>query len=171
MDFLEVLAKRQSVRKFQSRPVEENKVQKILAAVSSAPSAGNLQAYQVHVVKDRQAKISLANAAFGQDFVAQAPLVLVFLADPSRSAQKYGQRGLQLYSLQDATIAATFAWLAAVNQGLSGVWVGAFDDEQVLAILNAPKKLVPIAILPIGYPAESPTKTPRLSLSQLTKQI
>lgn len=150
----DVFKKRHAVRKFQAKEIKEGDWQEILAAANSAPSAGNLKAREIIVVKDKKTKEQLAAAALGQDFVAQAPVVLVFCSLPSRSAAKYGQRGRDLYALQDATIAASFAWLQAVMLGLSACWVGAFEEKEVQKILQLDKDCRPVAILPMGYSAE-----------------
>ena len=142
------------MRRFQKREIEAEKLEEILAAANSAPSAGNLEAREIVVVKDVETKKRLAEAAFGQDFLASAPLVLVFFSVPSRSAGEYGERGRELYCLQDATIAASFAWLQAVMLGLSGCWVGAFEESQVNNILGIKEDWRPIALLPLGYSAE-----------------
>jgi len=149
----EIFKKRHSVRSFQDREVEPEKLEEILEALESAPSAGNLKARELIVVRDEETKKKLAKAALGQDFVAQAPIVLVFFAVPWRSAEKYGQRGENLYALQDATIAASFAWLQAVALNLSACWVGAFDEEEVKEILNIKDDWQPICIMPLGYKA------------------
>lgn len=171
MEFFEVLKKRHSIREFQNRGIEEEKLKQILEAVNSAPSAGNLQAYEIFVVKEQKIKEDLAQAALDQDFIAQAPIVLVFTTNPKRSMKKYGQPGKNLFCLQDATIAANFAWLAAVNLGLSGVWIGAFDDEEVQRVLNLPADWQPVVILPIGYPAEEPDKTSRRDLKDIVHYL
>jgi nitroreductase len=143
--------KRRSVRAYRPDPIEKEKIEEILAAAHSAPSAGNLKARKIIVVEEEGQKRKLAEASFGQSFVAEAPLVLVFAALPEISAEKYGQRGKNLYALQDATIAASFAWLQAVDLELSACWVGAFDENEVREILNLSEKEMPIAVLPIGY--------------------
>jgi nitroreductase len=167
MDFFAVLRERRSIRAFHSTPVDEAIVERIMEAANRAPSAGNLQAYTIVVVRGSERKRSLAKAAWGQWFIAQAPVVLVFLADSLRSQRRYGQRGVTLFSVQDATIACASAQLAATALGLGSCWVGAFDDEAVRSIVSAPSDLRPVAILPIGYPAESPLPTARRSLNDL----
>jgi nitroreductase len=166
LEFFDLIQKRRSIRAYSSRLIEEEKLNWIMDAISSAPSAGNLQAYEVFVVRREAKKKALARAAFDQDFIAQAPVCLVFFANPRRSSVRYGSRGETLYSVQDATIAATFAMLAAVDLGLSTVWLGAFDDEEVVGILTA-ESLRPVAILPIGYPAEEPGVTSRRPLEDV----
>jgi len=154
----EVFRKRRSVRSFLEREIEAEKLAEILGAAGSAPSAGNLKAREVIGVKDSETKKRLAEAAFGQDFLAGAPVVLVFFSVPSRSARKYKKRGRDLYCIQDATIAASFAWLQAVMLGLSCCWVGAFEENQVKDILGIKEDWQPIALLPIGYSAEEKEK-------------
>jgi nitroreductase len=166
MEFSEVLSKRRSVRSYKSQAVEENKLQRIFEAANTAPSAGNLQAYQVRVVRDQTKKNALAQAANGQGFIAESPVSLVFCADPARSAKKYGNRGYELYSVQDATIAATFAMLAAVDLGLATVWVGDFDEKKVQQILEL-KSLRPVVIFSLGYAAEQPQPSPRRAIEEI----
>lgn len=147
----EVFKKRHSVRDFQSKELEKDKLQEILKAAESAPSAGNLKARKIVIVKDWDLKQKLVEAALGQDFISQAPVVLVFFALPSKSAKRYGERGRNLYAIQDATIAASFAWLQAVMLGIDSCWVGAFNEEEVKEILRMRDDERPIAILPFGY--------------------
>jgi nitroreductase len=171
MDFFEVIRTRQSIRAFQDRPVEPEKLQQILEAINRAPSAGNLQGYEVMLVTNRACLQALTRAAVGQDFIEQAPLALVFCAHPARSAQKYGQRGTTLYCLQDATIACATAQLAVTALGLASVWVGAFNEETVQAAIGVNHGLRPIAILPIGYAAETPEHRSRRALTDLVQRI
>jgi len=153
---LDVFRKRHAVRAYQSRPVPPEVVADILDAANSAPSAGGLKAREIRVVTDAETRRRLAVAAHGQTFVGQAPVVLVFWAVPSRSAAQYGERGRDLFALQDASIATSFAWIQAVGSGLGACWVGAFDDDAVNEIFRGKigRDWRPIALLPIGYPAE-----------------
>ena len=166
MEFTEVLTHRRSIRSYMSRPVEESKLKRIFEAANLAPSAGNLQAYQVRVVRDQAKRNALAKAAHGQGFIAEAPVCLVFCADPDRSAVKYGKRGRELYSIQDATIAGTFAMLAAVDLGLATVWVGDFDEKEVQQVLDV-KSISPVAIFSLGYAAEQPQPSPRRAIEEI----
>jgi nitroreductase len=168
-DFFELIQNRRSIRAYLSRPVEEEKLRQILEAARIAPSAGNLQAYEIKVVRDRATKEALVRAALDQSFLVQASVVLAFLADSSRSGVKYRQRGETLYCVQDATIACAYAQLAAAALGLGSVWVGAFDDDAVARALNHSQGLRPIALLPIGYPAETPAPISRRSLDDLVQ--
>lgn len=166
-EFFSVLHGRSSIRVFQERKVEGPLLDRIVGAALSAPSAGNLQAYKIVVVEDRRARSALARAACDQEFIAVAPVVLIFFADPAGSARRYGKRGADLYATQDATIACAYAQLAASALDLGSVWVGAFRDQEVRKAVGAPEDLMPVALLPIGYPREDPEKTSRLSASAL----
>jgi len=166
MELFEVLRQRRSVRAYKSQPIEEEKLKMVFEAANLAPSAGNLQAYQVRVVRDEAKKRELAKAAFDQRFVAEAPVCLVFFADSERSSEKYGERGKELYSVQDATVAGSFAMLAAVDLGLATVWVGEFDEKKVQQILNS-GNLRPVAMFSLGYAAEHPSPAPRRAIEEI----
>jgi nitroreductase len=167
MKFFDALSARHSIRAYVDMSVEKEKLDKILETVNQAPSAGNLQAFEVYVVTRAEHRKALAAAAFGQNFMAQAPLALVFCAHADHSAKKYGKRGMNLYCLQDATIACTYAMLAVTALGLSSVWVGAFDEDKVSDIIGAPKAHRPVAMLSIGYAAEEPRIRSRRNLEDL----
>lgn len=171
MDFFDLIKTRCSMRAFATTPVEDEKLQRILHSLNLAPSAGNLQAYEVYLVTRPEDRICLMHAAWDQAFVAQAPVVLVFCTNPSRSSGKYGQRGAELYCLQDATIACTYAMLAAEALGLGSVWVGAFDDEAVWRAIGSPAGQRPVAMLPIGYAALPPKHRSRRALDDLVHRL
>jgi nitroreductase len=168
MKFFDVLKKRRSIRNFLPAPIPEDELMHILQAANAAPSAGNLQAYEIYVVTEKRRRESLARAAHEQLFVAVAPVSLVFCTHVARSDGKYGKRAA-LYATQDATIACAFAMLAATAQGLATVWVGAFETEEVRKVIGAPPGVVPVAILPIGRAAEIPQPPARRELEDLVR--
>jgi nitroreductase len=167
MDFFEIIQSRRSMRKYADTPIEEEKVQKILEAINRAPSAGNLQAYEVFIVTKIELRQALVKAAREQEFLAEAPMVLVFCANPLRAKERYGRRGTSLYCIQDASIACTFALLAAKALGLDSVWVGAFSEKAVAEVLQLPETLRPVAMLPIGYAGKTPSPRTRRSIDDL----
>ncbi len=167
MDFFETVRNRHSIRAFATQPIEPEKLQAILDTANAAPSAGNLQGYEIFAVTNRDILRALMRASYEQEFIGQAQVALVFCAHPARSVGKYGERGISLYCLQDATIACAYAQLAATAQGLASVWVGAFVDEMVSAAIGVGDELRPVAILPIGYPGKAPKIRPRRELSEL----
>lgn len=170
MDFFELIKARRSIRTYTTQQVEEEKITAILEAANHAPSAGNLQAYVVVVVRKPALKQALSKAAYNQESVANAPVVLAFFAHQEVSAAKYHNRGKHLYSLQDASIACAYAQLAAASLKLGCVWVGAFDDDQVRHILHGDDDWLPVALMPIGYAAEKPEKPRRRPVRELTQE-
>jgi nitroreductase len=129
--------------------VEDWKIEKILAAADTAPSAGNFQGLEVFYVKSKKAKEALVEVSNRQPFV-NAPLVLVFCMNPSRVKMNFSPEMLAKFSLQDATLAASYSQLVASALGLSSIWVGMIDEEKVKTILGT--DLRPSSILCIGYP-------------------
>jgi nitroreductase len=173
MDTFETLQRRYSARAYQNKPVSEADLSRILQAANDAPSAGNMQAYEIIVVRDANRRRELAAASWDQTFIAEAPVSLVFLTNPERNRERYGRRGAELYALQDATVACAYAQLAATALGLATCWVGAFDDDAVGRIVGASIFTRPVAILPIGYAAEPGKPRARRSLGELahTEQL
>jgi len=171
MDLFETIRARQSVRAYLDREVEADKLEAILSAANQAPSAGNLQAYQIILIRDKSSMLKLAEATYNQDFITQAPVVLVFCADAERSAAKYGVAGERLFCVQDATVATAYAQLAATALGLATCWIGAFNEQQVVGLLGLKPGLRPVAILPVGWPAESPARTQRRNLDELVCEL
>jgi nitroreductase len=171
MEFFEVIRSRRSIRVFDERPVEEEKIRAILEAANAAPSAGNLQSYEIYLVKDPTARGRLASTLPKMEFFSAVPLVLVFCANPARAAARYAERGMKLYSVQDATIACTHAMLAATALGLASVWVGAFREQEVTGAVNLPAALTPVALLPIGYPLETVEPRSRRPLNEIVHLV
>ncbi|QLH08268.1 nitroreductase family protein [Candidatus Nitrosotenuis sp. DW1] len=167
MSFFDLISLRHSVRAFKEQKISDEVVEKILTAATKASSAGNLQSYQIFVITKKEDKKRLAVAAHEQNFIENASVVFVFCADPVTSAGEYGKRGEDLYCIQDATIACTYAQLAAHSLGFSSIWVGSFIEEQVARILNLPSGIRAIAMLVVGIPAEKPQITTRRPLSEI----
>lgn len=173
MDFWQVVDDRYSVRSFDRKvDVPPEVVERILQAAIRAPSAGNRQPWHFYVVRDPAVRGALAAAAYGQEFVAQAPVAIVVCADPERSAERYGERGRELYCLQDTGVATGIILLAAVAAGFGSCWVGAFDERRAARALDLDHRLRPVAILPIGKPATGlAAATPRRSLQAVVTHM
>jgi nitroreductase len=166
MDVFEAIHGRRSIRKFKSDPVPAEILHRIIDAAHWAPSAGNLQSAEFIIIRDNNTKKSLVQAALGQDFIAQAPVVIVACTDTQRSAMKYGERGKILYSIQDAAASIQNLLLAAHDLGLGACWIGAFFEDKVSDILGIPAGVVPLAIIPIGYTDSKPVSPPRADLTE-----
>ena len=158
MQVIEAINKRSSVRCFSERIPQEQQIDELLEAAIRAPNAGNLQPWFFTVVWNRDIKKQLAGAALGQKHVEDAPVVVVISVSPEFSGRQYGDRGRQLYCIQDGAAAAENLLLAAVEKDLGGCWVGAFDERKVARIIDAPSGYRPIIMVPLGYP-EGPLKS------------
>ncbi len=168
MDLWQVLDNRHSIRGYRSDDVDATAITRILEAGVRAPSAGNRQPWHFVVVRRAAKKDELAQAAFGQGFVAEAPVVIVICADAGRSAARYGTRGQALYCLQDTAAAAENMLLAATGLGLGACWVGAFDEGAAAQALQLPGHLRPVCMIPVGHAAEERTMaTSRRPLSEV----
>jgi len=169
-EILKVIKGRRSVRKFQKKSIPEEIVDKLIEALIWAPSAGNLQSRKFYFVFSDKIKEKLVQAASGQDFIAQASLVVVGCTD-DKIAGRYGERGKNLYTICDVAMSIQNMMLLAQEFGLGTCPVGAFDEEKVSKILNIPKSLHPILIIPVGYPAEKPEAPSRVSKKETVEFI
>jgi nitroreductase len=166
-DFFQTVRHRHSVRRYQPDvAIEPEALHGVLEMALAAPSAGDLQAYHLVVVRDDGLRGKLAEAS-GESFLTEAPVNIVVCADPERSAERFGERGRNLFALQDATIAATYIQLAAVAAELGSAWAGGFPEAEVAGLVELPEHLRPVAILALGYPAEIPEPTPRRKLKDI----
>jgi nitroreductase len=163
MDEVSKLVKaRRFVRDFEKKELPKATVDKLIDGILWAPSAGNLQSRRFFFISEQKIKNQLAVAALGQQFIAEAPLVVVGCTDSS-IGKTYGDRGIYLYSIQDVACSIMNLMLTAYENGLGTVWVGAFSEGEVAKILELPAHLRPVAIVPVGYPSRIPKAPPRLS--------
>jgi nitroreductase len=170
VDILSAVKKRRSIRDFQKKDIPDELLDKLVEALIWAPSAGNLQARRFYFVKDEKIRKMIAAAALNQNFIAEAPLVIIGCTD-SRISFKYGERGVFLYSIQDVAASIMCMMLVAHDLGLGSVWVGAFGEEGVSRVLDLPKYLRPVAIVPVGYPSKVPGPPPRISKREAMEVI
>jgi nitroreductase len=157
------LLSRSSVRSYDEREIPEMVIRRIISMATYAPSAGNQESWDVVVVKDDGLREMLSDAAYNQEHVRKAPVLLVVSANYVRSMSQYGDRGI-LYALVDATIAATYMMLAAHVLHLGTCWVSAFEDETVRSVLNLPLHIRPVTILTLGYGTEPGVSPPRMDI-------
>ena len=167
-DVFRIISTRRSTRKFSKDKVEDWKIDKILAAADTAPTAGNFQGLKIFYIKNKNTKEALVEAANKQPYV-NAPVVLVFCMDPARVKLKFPQEILDKFSLQDSTLAAAYAQIAAAGLGLSSIWIGMLDEKKVKMILGT--ELRPSSILCIGYPDKKKPPKSRRKLKELIEVI
>jgi nitroreductase len=164
-EFLDFLTTRTSVRDYSDDEIGDDAIVFILDCANTAPSAGNLESWDVVVVRDPEQKEVLAGASFDQDHVRDAPVLFVVCANYVRSMSRYGDRGI-LYAVQDATIACTLMMLATHSLRLSSCWVGAFEEDEVRDILALPSHIRPIAILTVGKGRSRAGLTGRMAVGE-----
>jgi nitroreductase len=163
-----VMLNRRSQRKFEIKDVEDWKLDIIFAAADTAPTAGGFQGFDIFHIKNQDIKLKLVLAANNQPYV-NAPVVLVFCMNPSRVKMKFPSGTLKKFSIQDATLAAAYAQLAAHSLGLSSIWIGMIDEIKVMETIGT--DLLPSSILCIGYPKKVLQPKPKRALSELIHVI
>lgn len=167
-EVIRTIQSRTSVRRYSSKPIPENDLKEILETGFSAPSAGNCQPWRVVVVKNKTRKDQLAIAAFGQSFIAEAPVLLVICAVPHESAQRYKERGATLYVIQDTAALTQNILLASHAFGYATCWIGAFNEIEVSKVIQVPAGMRPVSMVPIGYAEGAATiKRTRKSVSDI----
>ena len=199
------IEKRRSIRKFKPDPIPEEHITALIDAARLAPSGCNAQPWRFKVVQDSETKRKLAQAAYDQSFLAQAPVVLVCCADVKgylkgtvSGIQELGQTGsiedkivkillrrssqmdLQMKVISKEQLGARMAFnvalavehivLRALDFGLGTCWVRLIEEQKVREIFGWDDNLFVVALLPIGYPDESPLPRKRLMVEELLIQ-
>ena len=154
---------RYSARSYLNKPVEEEKLNKILVAARLAPSAANRQNWKFIVVKNKKTRELLAEAAADQSYVKEAPVVIAGISIDPDYIMRCGVQEAPV----DLAIAIDHMSLQATELGLGTCWIGAFNQDKVKKILKVPKQYKVIDMLLIGYAADRPTFKSRKSLKEI----
>ena len=165
MDVIDAIKKRYSVRSYQDKEVEEEKLASIFEAARLAPSASNRQEWRFVAVRDKNRRQQLSEAASGQQFVREAPVVIACCAETDGHVMACGHPCF----LIDAAIAIDHITLRAAELGLGSCWIGSFDQEEVKNILDIPNEITVVELLTVGYAADSPKEKRRLDLEDIVK--
>ncbi len=163
MEFGELIRKRYSVRNYQQKAVEDEKLNQVLEAARLAPSAANKQPFRLIVIKTRGREKELKRI-YPAEWFTDAPILICACSVPSESWVRKDGKG---YAEVDTTIALDHLILAATELGLGTCWVAAFDAEAAIEVLKLPEKFEPIAFTPLGYPADERGKKVRKKMSEL----
>ncbi len=163
MSVIQVIRDRRSIRSYVNKPVERDKIERLLEAARLAPSASNRQEWRFVVVTDPKRRRALAEAAVHQAFVGTAPVVIAACAEHDGHVMTCGQLCYPI----DVAIAVDHMTLQAVAEGLGTCWIGAFHEEQVKAILGIPDEIRIVELLTVGYAAGPPAPLSRLPLEKL----
>jgi len=167
MDVLDAIKGRRSIRAFKREDVPAEIVKRLIDAARWAPSAGNIQPWEFIIVRKPEIKRRLAEAALDEILIEEAPVVIVVCANENRSFEGYGMRGKTLYCIQDTAAAIQNIHLAAYSLGLGTCWIGAFREEEAREILEITPGTRPVAIIPVGYPAEAPPPPSRRPINDM----
>jgi len=167
MSFLELAKTRYSLRKFRNAPVEQEKLLAVLEAARVAPSAVNFQPLQYIVLQNEEVRKKVAST-YRREWLLQAPVIIVVCGDHSQSWRRADGKD---FCDIDAAIAIDHLTLAATDLGLGTCWVCAFNAMDCSKALGLPSHLEPIALIPLGYPAEEgemrPLDKKRKSIAEL----
>ena len=158
-----VIADRRSIRKYKPDAVDEEKLRRVLEAARLAPSAANRQPVLLYVIRDAQLRQRLLEA-YPQKWFVAAPVIICACAQTGRAWQRGDGKS---YADVDVTIALDHLILAATAEGLGTCWIGAFKADPLRKLLDIPADLEPVALTPLGYPAEEPPARPRKDLEEL----
>jgi nitroreductase/flavin reductase (DIM6/NTAB) family NADH-FMN oxidoreductase RutF len=147
---------RTSVRAYQDRPIEDEKVEKMLQAAMAAPTAANKQPWKFIIIKDKNTLKTIADHFHTMTMAAQAPMAIVVCGDMSLTLDRDGRD----YWIEDTSAATENLLLAAHSMGLGAVWCGIYPQMErvkyLSELLKLPEDIVPLNVIPVGYPAEDP---------------
>ncbi|MBN2072261.1 MAG: nitroreductase family protein [Candidatus Krumholzibacteriota bacterium] len=165
MDVYEAIRMRTSVRAYKADTVEEEKLGRLLEAARLAPSGKNGQPWRFIVVKDKETRSRLVPACKNQEFIAEAPVVIVACGYEEEAYKKMG--GYWNSLPVDIGIALEHLMLAAEAEELGTCWIGAFIEEEVRDILGVPEGVKIVALTPVGYPSKGRVVRPRKPLGEI----
>jgi len=163
MELYEAIKQRYSVRSYQDKPVEQEKLDRILEAARLAPSGSNRQPWKFVVVREAETRRKLVPACCRQAFVGQAPVVIVGVGVAPDRMMRCDVPGDPV----DVAIAMEHIALAATAEGLGTCWIGAFYQDQVREVLGIPKDAKVIECMTLGYPADKPKPKNRKPLDEV----
>jgi len=195
MDVIEAIEKRRSIRQYKPDPIPEAVLEQVLSAVRLAPSGKNYQPWKFIVVRDAEMKKEIAAAcswytpfdrAVAQDWVADAPVIVVACGHIKEAAVKYYEDERVIIARRatadkegaspadyestlpmDLAIALDHLTLAAVEHGLGTCWVAGLDEQKLKALLKIPEDVWAPVVMPLGYPVSWPNATKRKPLEEI----
>jgi len=148
VDIYEAIRNRRSVRSFQDKEIPEEVLERVLNAARVAPSANNVQPWKFILVRDAGLRREVAKHCWNQTFLSEAPVIIV--ACGLHTSSKVGGYETSVYV--DVAIAVDHLTLAARAEGLGTCWIGAFDNNKLKKLLNIPRNVNVVVVIPLGYP-------------------
>lgn len=151
MEYSELLKTRHSTRGFDGRLLAEDQIRELVSAGTMAPNACNMQSWHFYATCDKAKIEGLSPDIYGRDWIKTAGAVIVVCTEDGALIDRFGNRAKSLFILQDTAAAATQILLKAADMGLSGCFVGAFNEYECRKYFGIPDNRRPVILLPIGY--------------------
>ncbi|MFH1592456.1 MAG: nitroreductase family protein [Candidatus Woesearchaeota archaeon] len=167
MNFGKLIKERHSIRDYQDKDVKHDLVCEVLEAAKSAPSSGNVQNWVFIVVRNKDKMLRLSSACLDQDWIAQAPALIVICYDFRNIQSLYPKRAVE-FSIQNTATATTQMMLKATELGLGTCWVDISDKNEAANCLKLPPHLVPSHLITLGYQKGAYKKTKRNEIQLVT---
>ena len=164
MNILQEIVDRRSIRAYNPREIEPEKIARILQAARLAPTARNQQDWKLVLVKNTDIKNKLVDSASKhQQFLKGAPVIIAACALNPSYVMRCGHPAF----LIDLAIVLEHVALQAVREGLGTCWIGSFDENEAKKILSIPTAMSVVELMSLGYPEETPPARPRKPLDEL----
>lgn len=171
MKFKDLLYQRKSIRNFTGEPITKEQVDAMIEAATRAPNACNFQSWFFYVVADKAMIEKFSPDVYSLDWIKKSSVIIVVCTDSGRLEERFGQRIGNVFATQDTAAATNNILLAAADMGLGGCWIGHFNDDKCRSLLNIPTRLRPVALVPVGRPAEQPPQRPRYPAEKVSVVI
>ena len=176
MEFRQVINQRMSIRIFDQKDVDNQAIQQILWCGHQAPTAGNLQPWEFIVIRRPEIKEAIVKTTFvGNDeqskntqaWMLKASVFIVICANVEKTKARYGKKSTESLIYLDISACVENMLLAAVDLQLASCYISGFRENELISALSLPEGILPIAVLPIGYPASIPEKRKKRDLQEI----
>ena len=176
MEFMEVVEQRTSVRTFLEKEVADDLILQILSCGHKAPTGGNIQPWEFIIIKNPSLKQEIVKTTFvGNDehsrttqaWMLKAPVFIIVCADVERSMARYGKKAAESLVYLDCSACVENMLLAIVDLHLASCYVSGFRENELTSVLGLPNGVLPVAIIPIGYPTGLTEKRQKRELESL----
>lgn len=167
METFECICSRRTCKEFEDKGLEREKLGKILEAARHAPSPGNIQSWEFIVVEDPEKKERLSEMV-SDPRMEKAPATIVVCSNHEKVAREFGEKGLDLYSIQETSACIQNILLETHNQDLGAYWTGNFDEDEMRDLLKLPHKVRPLAAIAVGYPKKLEKPEKKYKITELT---
>lgn len=175
MGILKEILSRRSIRRYKSNPVEDEKIRIMLESARLAPSGNNSQPWNFIIVRTEERRKQIVEACKKQQWMLQAPVLLVCVADIRAKINKsdhivIGEESPQIelkQVIRDTAIAIEHLVLQGESLGLSTCWVAYFEQRDIRPILSVPSDKYVVAVITVGYADENPHPRPRRPLEEI----